>query len=49
MTCALMPAGATFNGIQNILTDDQVAALHEGDELNDDVQNPIVYAAASAG
>jgi hypothetical protein len=38
-----MPYGSTFNGIQNILTDEQVAAYALGDELNDDDQNPVVY------
>lgn len=42
MTCAFMPDGATFNGIQNILTDEQVARLQVGDVLADDVQNPLV-------
>lgn len=44
MTCAYMPAGSTFNGIQNILTDEQVARLKIGDPLNDDRQNPLLYA-----
>lgn len=43
MTCAYMPDGATFNGIQNILTDAQVSQLKIGDPLNDDVQNPLIY------
>lgn len=43
MTCAFMPEGATFNGIQNILSDEQVAALKPGDVLRDDVQNPLLY------
>lgn len=43
MTCAYMPQGATFNGIQNILTDEQVAKLKAGDELKDDNQNPLLY------
>lgn len=43
MTCAFMPDGATFNGIQNILSDEQVAALQTGDLLNDDCQNPLIY------
>ena len=46
MTCAFMPDGATFNGIQNILTDEQVAKLKVGDLLNDDVQNPLIYQAS---
>jgi phytanoyl-CoA hydroxylase len=43
MTCAYMPDGAIFNGIKNILSDEQVAALRVGDLLNDDVQNPMIY------
>ncbi|MYC61437.1 MAG: hypothetical protein F4Y08_16355 [Caldilineaceae bacterium SB0662_bin_9] len=43
MTCAFMPYGSTFNGIQNVLSDEQVAAYAIGDELNDDRQNPVVY------
>jgi phytanoyl-CoA hydroxylase len=43
MTCAYMPDGATFNGIKNILSDEQVARLKIGDLLNDDAQNPLIY------
>lgn len=43
MTCAYMPEGNTFNGIQNILSDEQVARLKPGDPLNDDRQNPLLY------
>jgi ectoine hydroxylase-related dioxygenase (phytanoyl-CoA dioxygenase family) len=43
MTCAYMPDGATFNGIKNILTDEQVAKLKVGDLLNDNEQNPLIY------
>ena len=43
MTCAYMPDGATFNGQQNILTDEQVQKLKIGDVLNDDSQNPLVW------
>lgn len=43
MTCAYMPDGAVFNGIKNILTDEQVAKLRIGDLLNDDAQNPLIY------
>ena len=44
MTCAYMPDGATFNGIQNILTEEKVSKLNIGDPLNDDEQNPLIYA-----
>jgi len=43
MTCAYMPDGATFNGIKNILSDEQVAKLKVGDLLHDDLQNPLIY------
>lgn len=43
MTCAYMPEGATFNGIKNILSDEQVGKLKIGDLLNDDNQNPLIY------
>ncbi|GAB3431408.1 phytanoyl-CoA dioxygenase family protein [Niabella aquatica] len=43
MTCAYMPDGATFNGTQNILSNEQVAALKVGDSLNDDAQTPLIY------
>jgi phytanoyl-CoA hydroxylase len=43
MTCAYMPDGNTFNGTQNILSDEQVAQLKVGDLLNDETQNPLIY------
>ena len=43
MTCAYMPDGAVYNGIKNILTDEQVAKLVPGDLLNDNAQNPLIY------
>ncbi|GAA4304584.1 phytanoyl-CoA dioxygenase family protein [Compostibacter hankyongensis] len=43
MTCAYMPEGAVFNGIQNILSDEQLSRLKVGDPLQDDVQNPLIY------
>ena len=43
MTCAYMPEGATFNGIKNILSDEQVDKLKIGDLLNDNNQNPLIY------
>ena len=48
MTCAYMPDGAVFNGIKNILTDEQVAKLKIGDLLNDDNQNPLIYSKSNA-
>jgi phytanoyl-CoA hydroxylase len=43
MTCAYMPDGNTFNGTQNIFSDEQVAQLKVGDLLNDETQNPLIY------
>lgn len=43
MTCAYMPDGNTYNGVQNILSDDQVRNLKIGDLLNDDEINPLIY------
>ena len=46
MTCAYMPDGATFNGQQNILSDEQVAELEVGDVLDDESQNPLIWSKA---
>ena len=43
MTCGFMPDGCTFNGKQNILTDEQFASYQIGDVLEDDRQNPLIY------
>ena len=43
MTCAYMPDGATFNGIQNILSNEQIGKLKIGDVLNDENQVPLVW------
>jgi len=43
MTCAYMPDGATFNGIQNILGEEYMAGLSVGDVLDDDEQTPLVW------
>ena len=43
MTCAFMPDGATFNGVQNILSDEQVGRLRIGDVLCDEKQNPLIF------
>ncbi len=45
MTCAYMPDGAVYNGIKNILSNEQVAKLQVGDLLNDELQNPLIYKA----
>jgi hypothetical protein len=38
-----MPDGNTFNGTQNILSDEQVSHLKIGDLLNDEAQTPLIY------
>ena len=43
MTAGYMPDGSVFNGIQNVLSDAQVAALKVGDPLDDDSQNPLLW------
>lgn len=48
MTCAYMPDGSTFNGIQNILSDKTIARLNIGDSLDDESQNPLVWSRPTA-
>ena len=48
MTCAYMPDGATFNGIPNILSEEQLANLEVGDVLDDESQNPLVWSSEMA-
>ena len=43
MVAIYMPDGTTFNGIQNILSAEQMEALKVGDRFNDDEQNPVVW------
>jgi len=43
MTCAYMPEGSTFNGQQNILPDAYFKSLKEGDLMQNDDWNPVVY------
>jgi ectoine hydroxylase-related dioxygenase (phytanoyl-CoA dioxygenase family) len=43
MTCAYMPDGSTFNGQQNVLPDDYFKQLNQGDVLDNDQQNPLIY------
>jgi len=43
MTCAYMPDGNTFNGIQNILSDEEIKRLKIGDLLDNDEQTPLIY------
>ena len=48
MTCAYMPDGATFNGIQNILSQERFDRLTFGDVLDDEEQTPLVWSMESA-
>jgi len=43
MTCAYMPEGSTFNGLQNILSKEYMKSLQIGQVLEDDAQNPLIY------
>ena len=43
MTCAYMPDGATFNGVQNVLPPEYFSNLQVGDVLNDDTINPLIW------
>ena len=43
MTCAYMPDGSTFNGQKNVLPDDYLGKLKQGDVLDWDEQNPLIY------
>jgi phytanoyl-CoA hydroxylase len=43
MTCAYMPEGSTYNGIQNIFSDDYAKSLTVGQVLDSEAQNPLVY------
>jgi phytanoyl-CoA hydroxylase len=43
MTCGYMPEGSTFNGQRNILPKDYFESLKQGDVLENDEQNPLLY------
>ena len=43
MTCAFMPDGSTFNGQQNILSEEYFNSLKIGEQLNNEKQNPLIY------
>jgi phytanoyl-CoA hydroxylase len=45
MTCAYMPDGNAFNGEPNILPEPYLSSLTTGDLLNNNEQNPLIYAA----
>ena len=48
MTIAYMPDGATYNGKQDIMTNEQASRLSVGDRLDDPTQNPLVFIHAPA-
>jgi ectoine hydroxylase-related dioxygenase (phytanoyl-CoA dioxygenase family) len=43
MTAAFMPEGSRFNGRRDILPQDYFETLKEGDILDNDNQNPLLY------
>ncbi len=45
MIGAYMPDGATYNGVQSILPDEQAAGLKAGDVIADNEHQPLVWAA----
>jgi len=45
MTCAYMPDGNVFNGEPNMLPEAYLSSLKPGDLLNNNDQNPLIYAA----
>ncbi len=48
MTCAYMPEGSRFNGKANVLPQSYLDTLKEGDLLNNDEQNPLIYSSTKA-
>jgi len=49
MTCAYMPEGSTFNGNQNILSQERFDSLAVGEVLDDEKQTPLLWSAHSSG
>jgi ectoine hydroxylase-related dioxygenase (phytanoyl-CoA dioxygenase family) len=43
MTCAYMPDGNVYNGIPNILSEEQLKNIQPGSLLNDEEINPLIY------
>ena len=43
MTCAYMPDGSTFNGISNVLPEEEISRLQVGDLLINNEINPLIY------
>ena len=48
MTCAFMPDGEVFNGVQNILPKAYFDSLQVGDVLNDNTINPLIWSSKQA-
>ena len=48
MTAAFMPEGSRFNGRKDVLPVDYFNSLKEGDLLENDEQNPLLYSEAAA-
>jgi hypothetical protein len=44
MACAYMPDGNTYNGEPNILPEEYLRTLNVGDPLDNEAQNPLIYA-----
>ena len=49
MTCSCMPTGSVFNGQKNVLQDDYFRSLKNGDVLENDGWNPLIYSEARIG
>jgi ectoine hydroxylase-related dioxygenase (phytanoyl-CoA dioxygenase family) len=47
MTCAFMPDGSRYNGKANVLPEEYRQTLVIGDLLDNDGQNPLIYAVAA--
>ncbi|QNL48205.1 phytanoyl-CoA dioxygenase family protein [Olivibacter sp. SDN3] len=47
MTCAYMPNGNVYNGIPNILPQDYLDKIKEGDLLDNEDQNPLIFSTGS--
>jgi len=43
MTCAYLPEGAVYSGVQNVLTDEYVEKLKIGDVLDNNEELPLVW------
>lgn len=48
MTCSYMPEGATFNGLQNVLSEERIRTLRIGDVLNDEEIVPLIWSKGTA-